>query len=231
MLQAGACGSSDPLVGDLQVYCLEPTDQRAAVGWTPEDGSKDLEPLPEVGTHSLDEMWSNVTYFLKAVVPAAEAAGVRLALHPNDPPVPLSRGSGQIMATLAGWKRLVGIVDSPANGITFDCGVTRELGEDPAAVCRYFGERDRINHVHYRNVRVRTPYTQYTEVFPDEGDVDMVAALKVLVEVGYRYMVMPDHVPSLDADPDHAVAFSYCFGYIRALLQVIAESHPGAVEL
>ncbi|MGH9720689.1 MAG: mannonate dehydratase [Bryobacteraceae bacterium] len=82
----------------------------------------------------------------------AAEAGVRLALHPNDPPVPLSRGSGQIMATLAGWKRLVDIVKSPSNGITFDCGVTREMGEDPVTVARYFGARDCINHVHFRNV-------------------------------------------------------------------------------
>ena len=75
-----------------------------------------------------------LTYFLKAVIPTAEKASVRLALHPNDPPAPISRGSQQIMGTLAGWKKLIAIVNSPANGITFDCGVTREMGEDPVAV-------------------------------------------------------------------------------------------------
>jgi sugar phosphate isomerase/epimerase len=149
------------------------------------DRSKDLPPLPEVGTHTLDEMWRNVTYFLKAVVPVAEESGVRLALHPNDPPVPLSRGSGQIRATLDGWKRLIEIVPSPSNGITYDCGVTRELGEDPVEVCRWFGERDRINHVHYRNVRVRRPGVAYTEVFPDEGQVDLFAVMKELVRQRY----------------------------------------------
>ena len=125
---------------------------------------KDLPPLPNEGAHSLDEMWNNATYFLKAVIPTAEKANVRLALHPNDPPAPISRGSGQIMATLAGWKKLISIVDSPANGITFDCGVTRELGEDPVEVCRYFGSRDRINHVHFRNVIVMKPYSSVTPV-------------------------------------------------------------------
>jgi len=164
------------------------------------DRSRDLPPLPEVGTHTLDELWGNVAYFLKAVVPVAEEAGVRLALHPNDPPVPLSRGSGQIMATLEGWKRLVEIVDSPANGITYDCGVTRELGEDPVAVCRYFGERDRINHVHYRNVRVRRPCVDYVEVFPDEGQVDMFAVMKELVRQGYPRALYPEHPRALDVD-------------------------------
>ena len=134
---------------------------------------KNLPPLPEEGIHSLEEMWGNIEYFLKAVVPVAEASGVRLALHPNDPPAPISRGSGQIMGTVAGWKRLIEIVPSPANGITFDCGVTRELGEDPVEVCRYFASRKRINHVHFRNVRVQKPYEKYTEVFPDEGQVHM----------------------------------------------------------
>ncbi len=175
---------------------------RAGAGLTAYDyeRSKDLPPLPDVGAHSLDAMWANVTYFLKAVVPVAESAGVRLALHPSDPPVPLSRGSGQIMATLEGWKRLVTIVDSPANGITYDCGVTREIAEDPVAVCRWFGERDRINHVHYRNVRVGRPSVAYTEVFLDEGQVDMFAAMKELVRQKYSRALYPEHQRALDAD-------------------------------
>jgi len=164
------------------------------------DRSKDLPPLPEVGVHSIDAMWANVTYFLKAVVPVAEKSGVRLALHPSDPPVPLSRGSGQLMATLDGWKRLVSIVDSPANGITYDCGVTREIGEDPVAVCRYFGERDRINHAHFRNVRVRRTSVAYAEVFPDEGEVDLFAVMKELVRQKYSRAIYPEHPRALDAD-------------------------------
>ena len=84
-------------------------------------------------------MWSNITYFLKAVIPVAEESGVRLALHPNDPPAPISRGSEQIMGSVEGWKHLIEIVPSKSNGITFDCGVTREMGQDPVEVCRYFG--------------------------------------------------------------------------------------------
>ena len=143
---------------------------------------KDLPPLPNEGAHTLDEMWANITYFLKAVIPEAEKAGVRLALHPNDPPAPVSRGSQQIMGTVEGWKKLIEIVKSPSNGITFDCGVTREMGEDPVEVCRYFASRDRINHVHFRNVKVQKPYERYTEVFIDEGENDMFAVMKELVQ-------------------------------------------------
>lgn len=200
------------------------------------DRVKVLPPLPGEGVHSLDEMWSNITYFLKAVVPVAEESGVRLALHPNDPPAPLSRGSGQIMSTLAGWKRLIDIVPSKSNGITFDCGVTREIGEDPVEVCRYFGERDRINHVHFRNVRVDKPNLKYTEVFIDEGQVDMFAVMKELVRLKYPRLVYPEHPHGLDYDRDQPgfksyypggggyAGFAYNMGYARAMLQAALAS-------
>jgi mannonate dehydratase len=195
------------------------------------DRVKDLPPLPAEGAHSLEEMWRNVTYFLKAVVPVAEEAGVRLALHPNDPPAPVSRGSGQIMGTVDGWKRLADIVKSPSNGITFDCGVTREMGQDPVEVCRYFSARDCINHVHYRNVRVRVPYEKYTEVFIDEGQVNMFAVMKELVRQKYPRLIYPEHPRGLDADRDHPgfrsgypgggsyVGYAYNVGYARAMMQ------------
>lgn len=175
---------------------------RAGAGYTAfdYDRMKDLPPLPQEGAHSLEKIWENITYFLKAVVPVAQESGVRLALHPNDPPAPLSRGSGQIMGTVAGWKRLIEIVPSPANGITFDCGVTKEMGEDPVEVCRYFASRGRINHVHFRNVQVQKPYEKYAEVFPDEGAVDMFAVMKELVANKYTGTIYPEHPRALDYD-------------------------------
>jgi mannonate dehydratase len=206
---------------------------RAGAGYTAFDYErmKDLPPLEQEGVHTLDQMWANITYFLKAVVPVAEESGVRLALHPNDPPVHVSRGSGQIMATLAGWKRLIDIVPSPSNGITFDCGVTRELGEDPVEVCRYFATRKRINHVHFRNVVVRKPYNDYTEVFPDNGQVDMFAVMRELVRNKYTGIIYPEHPRALDADRENPnfksfypggggyTGFAYNVGYTRAMLQ------------
>jgi mannonate dehydratase len=211
---------------------------RAGAGLTAFDYDrvKDLPPLEGEGAHSLDEMWANVTYFLKAVVPVAEQSGVRLALHPNDPPAPISRGSGQIMSTVAGWKRLIDIVKSPSNGLTFDCGVTRELGEDPVEVCRYLGARDCINHVHYRNVTVRKPYEKYTEVFLDEGDNDMFLVMKELVRQKYPRLIYPEHPRALDYDREHAnfrsgypggggyAAYAFNVGYTRAMLQAALSS-------
>jgi len=206
---------------------------RAGAGLTAFDYDrvKDLPPLANEGVHRLDEMWRNITYFLKAVVPVAEESGVRLALHPNDPPAPISRGSEQIMGSVEGWKHLIDIVPSKSNGITFDCGVTREMGHDPVEVCRYFGSRDRINHVHFRNVQVRVPNEKYTEVFLDDGQVDMFAVMKELVRQKYPRLIYPEHPRGLDADRELRdlgssypgggayVGFVYNVGYARAMLQ------------
>lgn len=206
---------------------------RAGAGWTGFDYQrmKGLAPLEEEGAHTLDEMWTNITYFLKAVVPEAEKAGVRLALHPNDPPAPISRGSQQIMATIDGWKKLVGIVNSPSNGITFDCGVTREMGGDPVEVCRWFGSRDRINHVHFRNVKVQKPYERYTEVFIDEGENDMFSVMKELVRQKYPRLIYPEHPRGIDYDRERPnfrsqypggggyAGYAFNVGYTRAMMQ------------
>ena len=213
--------------------------QRAAQGpddWfrTAEDERgtkiKDLKPLPNEGAHTLAEIWANASYYLKAVVPVAEKANVRMALHPNDPPAPISRGSQQIMGSLEGWKKLISIVNSPANGITFDCGVTREMGEDPIEVCRYFASRDRINHVHFRNVKVEIPHERYQEVWIDEGMNNMFAVMRELVKNKYKLQIYPEHPRRLDDDAARGIrpqypggggytAIAYNVGYARAMLQ------------
>jgi mannonate dehydratase len=210
---------------------------RAGAGYTAfdYDKMKDLPPLENEGAHNLEEMWSTITYFLKAVIPVAEQAGVRLALHPNDPPAPISRGSQQIMGTVAGWKHLISIVDSPANGITFDCGVTREMGEDPVETARYFASRKRINHCHYRNVIVRKPYEKYAEVFIDEGQVDMFGVMKELIKQKYSGTIYPEHPRALDYDRERGPIRGYPGGggyagdvfdvaYARAMMQAALAS-------
>ena len=206
---------------------------RAGAGYTAYDYelSKNLPPRDDVGTHTRAEQLKRAEHFLKAVVPEAEKANVRLALHPNDPPVPLSRGSEQLMATVEHWKQYLNLVKSPYNGMTFDCGVTRELGEDPVAVCRYLAERDCINHVHFRNVIVRKPYVDYTEVFLDEGQVDMFAVMRELVRHKYSRTIYPEHPRAIDVDRDSGSIRNqypggggfageiYNVGYTRAMIQ------------
>ena len=213
---------------------------RAGAGYTAYDYSlsKHLPPKDGVGTHTHADQLKRAEHFLKAIVPEAEKANVRLALHPNDPPVPLSRGSEQLMATVAHWKDYLNLVKSPYNGMTFDCGVTREMGEDPVAVCRYLGERDCINHVHFRNVVVRTPYVDYTEVFLDEGQVDMFAVMQELVRQKYPRGLYPEHPRALDIDRERGgirnqypgggglVGEIYNVAYTRATLQAVLSRNP-----
>jgi mannonate dehydratase len=200
---------------------------------------RDLPPLANEGKHNLAEMWDNITYFLKAVVPVAEKSGVHLALHPNDPPAPISRGSQQIMGTVDGWKHMVGIVDSPFNGITFDCGVTREMGTDAIATAEWFSSRKKINHVHYRNVAVTTPYEKYQEVFIDAGLNDMFGVMKALVKNKYTGSIYPEHPKAFDYDRDRLApgarlpgypggggytGITFSVAYARAMMQAALES-------
>jgi mannonate dehydratase len=206
---------------------------RAGAGYTAYDYelSRQLPPRDEVGTHTRADQLQRAKRFLDAVVPEAEKAHVRLALHPNDPPVPLSRGSEQLMASFEHWKEYLDLVKSPYNGMTFDCGVTREMGEDPIEVCRYLGKRDCINHVHFRNVIVRKPYVDYTEVFLDEGEVDMFGVMRELVRQRYSRGLYPEHPRAIDPDRDAGAIRNqypggggfageiYNVGYARAMLQ------------
>jgi mannonate dehydratase len=197
---------------------------------------KDLPPNPKIGTYTSDQLWENLIYFLKAVIPVAEKAGVRMTLHPNDPPVPISHGSPQIMTTFNDWKRLIGIIDSPSNGMTYDCGVTSEIGEDPIEVIRYLGSRDRINHLHYRNVTVQVPSIKYEEVFFDEGKVNMFAVMQEIIKLKYNRGLNPEHPRALDYDKEHMgpggipngayypggggyAAEAYNVAYARAMMQ------------
>jgi mannonate dehydratase len=181
-----------------------------------------------------DENWERIDYFLERVVPVAESNRIRLACHPHDPYTPPGyRGVTRVLSTVEGLKKFVQMRESPYHGLNFCQGTIAESMENPreeiADAIRWFGTRGKIFNVHFRNIKGGK--LSFMEVFPDEGDMDMWASLRVYAEVGYKYMIMPDHVPSLSADPDHAVAFAYCFGYIRGLLQVLSSEMPDAVEL
>ena len=191
---------------------------------------RDLPPREGIGTHTRADQLKRAKAFLEAIVPEAEKANVRLALHPNDPPVPISRGSEQLFATFEHWKEYLDLVKSPYNGITYDCGVSTELGEDAPSVCRYLGERDVINHVHFRNVVVRKPCIDYTEVFLDEGQCNMFAVMMELVRQKYSRGLYPEHPRALDIDRQLSelhgypgggglVGFIYNVAYTKAMLQ------------
>jgi mannonate dehydratase len=186
------------------------------------DRIKDLPPLESVGRHGIEDMWDRLTYYLEAVIPVAESAGVHLAAHPNDPPVPEYRGVAQPLGDLEGMKRLIQVVDNPSNCIYLDTGVTTELGEDVVEAIRYFGERDRIGTVHFRNVRVEVPRYKYVETFQDEGDCDMFACMKAFHEVGYKGMLDPDHTPGITGEtPDTRIGWAFAIGQMIAMRNAV----------
>jgi mannonate dehydratase len=183
------------------------------------DRSRNLPVDPAVGEHSAADLWKRYERFLEAVVPVAEKAGVRLAVHPNDPPPPRYRGIEQILGSVDGLRRVCEIVKSPANGITFDTGVTREMGFNVIENIQWFGKRDQINHVHFRNVVMKVPREKYTETFIDAGDNDMLACLKALHTVGYPRLIHPDHVPGQPDDPNSRGGWGYAVGQIKAMMR------------
>jgi mannonate dehydratase len=169
-----------------------------------------------------EENWARIEHFLAAVVPVAEAARVRLACHPHDPYTPPGyRGVTRVLGTVDGLKRFVATHESPYHGLNFCQGTVAEMLDDPATeifdIIRWFGERGKLFNVHFRNIRGRK--LDFMETFPDEGDMDMVASLKLYAELGYPYMLMPDHAPKVsNADP-HAPAFAFCYGWIIGVMQ------------
>jgi mannonate dehydratase len=183
-------------------------------------------PLTEAGPVSADQAWERITYFLDRVVPVANEAKVRIACHPHDPGMPADRGYRgvhRVLGSVDGLKRFVAINESPYHGLNFCQGTVSEMLKDPRRevldVIRYFGSRKKIFNVHFRNIR--GGFLNFQETFPDDGDVDMAAALKVYKEVGYDGMLMPDHVPHIEGDQDGKQAFAFAYGYIRALLQTV----------
>jgi mannonate dehydratase len=123
-------------------------------------------------------------------------------------------------------KKVIALYDSPYNGLNFCVGCMSECLNNPAEevydVIRYFGERKKIFNIHYRNIK--GGLRKFVEVFPDEGDVDMLKVLRTLQEIGYPYMIMPDHVPKISGPEPRKVAFAYTFGYINAMLQAVDEN-------
>jgi mannonate dehydratase len=140
------------------------------------------------------------------------------------PPGKGYRGVETVLGTVDGLKRFVSIKASPYHGLNFCQGTVAEMldkpGEQIFDVIRYFGTRKKIFNVHFRNIRGR--FLDFRETFIDDGDVDMLEAMRVYHEVGFDGMMMPDHVPSIAGDPRGAQAFAFTFGYIKALIASLA---------
>jgi len=173
--------------------------------------------------YPVEEIWENYTYFMKAVLPVAEEAGVKLALHPDDPPLAMMNGVGKMFVHYDGYHRAEQISGgSKAWGLTFCVGTWSEggknMGKDVFEMIKDFGGRGKIFEVHFRNVT--SPLPHFVETFPDDGYMDMYQVMKALRQVRFSGGIEPDHVPKLIGDSGMPRAgTAYCIAYMRALLR------------
>ena len=202
---------------------LTPTGRGGAVVSKYDHRLMENAPLADIGAFDEAQVWATLTYFLEAIIPVAEEAGVMLALHPDDPPVPNIAGVDRAIRSVDAYKRVIDIVDSPSNGLEFCQGCIGEMCEDPEdvyAAIHYFASRKRIAYVHFRNVRGTIP--TFEETFIDEGKVDMLRAMRTYKEAGYEGLFMVDHSPHLVGDSRWAHSGrAYAIGYIKGLLKCV----------
>ncbi len=173
--------------------------------------------------YSAEQMWDNFAYFLKAVLPAAEDANVKMAMHPDDPPIPMMHGVGRIFIDYEGYKRAEQLAGKSRHwGVRLCVGTWAEggdrLGKDVFGMIRDFGGRGKIFDVDFRNVT--SPLPAFTETFLDDGYLDMYQVMKALREVRYSGPMVPDHIPALAGDAGmRRAGTAYCIAYMRALLR------------
>jgi mannonate dehydratase len=177
--------------------------------------------LTKWGRISEAKMWDNITYFLKAVIPEAEKANVKMALHPDDPPVPTLRGIARIIISPGAYRRVMSIVPSPVNGVTFEISVYYLMGADLEAVAREFGSEKKIFYIHSRNLRGTRD--NFVETFQDNGAIDFGKVYQALHDAGVHVPLRPDHDPILDGEagvhPGYGVLGKIlAVGYIKGIL-------------
>jgi mannonate dehydratase len=167
-----------------------------------------------------DELWANLVYFLERVLPAAEEAGVVLAMHPDDPPMPTLRGHAQVMYDAACYDKLFSALPSSSNAMCFCQGCFAEMGVPIVEAIEHFNKK--IAYVHFRDVQGCVP--NFRESFHDNGKTDMPAAMRAYRRVGFKGFMRPDHVPTMAGETTENAGYSmlgrlFAYGYIRGLIQ------------
>jgi len=214
------------------VWRSETVKIRAGTGATAWDGASEHQSAIEdisIADHydvSIENMWDCLEYWIKAITPVAETAGIRLGIHPDDPPVSELARIPRLLGSFEAFKRLISIVDSPSNAIEFCQGTFSEMqGEDIYQMIEYFTERQKVLYVHFRNVSGTVP--KFNEEFINTGYVDMKRAMEAYHLAGYEGVFMDDHCPLVDHDTEFPGNWGgyrsrvFAQGYIQAMLEAV----------
>ncbi len=215
------CSMWMPILGVMRTSFELPTRAGARVSGFDHAQLED-ESLTEYGVVCEDEQWDNLRYFLERTVPTAETAGVKMAMHPDDPPLSPIRGVARIMSNLDNYQRLVDLVPSEANGIALCQGNFALMTDDLPAAIRHFGNQGKIHFVHFRDVR-GTP-ENFTEAFHDDGQTDLAECMRAYRDIGYEGVLRPDHYPKMgdeDYVDEHGMARLFAVGYLKGLRESV----------
>ncbi|MEO7144663.1 MAG: mannonate dehydratase [Bryobacteraceae bacterium] len=173
------------------------------------------------GRVSEETIWRNMEYFLKAVIPVAEKAQVKMALHPDDPPISPLRGVGRIVTSAANYRRVMQIAPSPVNGVTFCQANFKAMGEDIEALAREWCGQKKIYFVHFRDIRGTRAH--FEETFHDNGPTDMARMLAAYQEAGFEGPIRPDHAPTMEGESNDRPGYAMlgkilAIGYMKGIL-------------
>lgn len=174
---------------------------------------------------SSDELWDRLKYFLERIIPTAEEAGVELALHPDDPPMPQLRKTPRLVYKPELYQKLVDLIPSSSNKIELCLGSLQEMKSDKPIYdyVKSYLSQDKISYIHFRNVKGKVPC--YDEVFVDEGDIDMLKMVKLLNDGGFNGVLIPDHTPMMTCSAGWHAGMAFASGYIRAAMQMIEKGY------
>lgn len=177
-------------------------------------------PKGTMSTVSHEELWRRFGAFLDEVVPVAEEAGVKLALHPDDPPMPTMRGQARLVYQSQLYQKVIELNHSPANAFEFCLGTLAEMTEGNLyEAVEQYSRQGRLAYVHFRNITGKVPH--YRETFIDDGDIDMLRVLRILRKNSFDGVLIPDHTPQMTCDAPWHAGMAYALGYMRAALQAI----------
>jgi mannonate dehydratase len=177
-------------------------------------------PPGDVPAATLDQLWQRLAEFLDAALPVAERAGVKLAAHPDDPPLPTMRGQPRLVYQPQLFQRLLDLHPSQANTLEFCIGTVAEMTDgDVYQATEQYSRQGKLAYVHFRNITGKVPH--YRETFLDDGDVDMFRVLRILKRNGFGGVIIPDHTPQMSCSAPWHAGMAHALGYMKAALQVI----------